>query len=400
MSSAHTAALIDSVHAITPDIIALRKYLHQHPELSWQETATTEYIAAFLEQGGYRTFVRPLDTGGWVDLVFREGAPFIMLRADIDALPIQDEKTVPHRSTVDGVSHACAHDAHTATVAGAAIALQRGLSNLPYNLRFVFQPAEEPIESGASRMIEHGVLEGVAYALGMHMEPRLPLGSIGITPGWVNMQSTRLLIELKGPGGHSARPADTVDLLWLASRIIQDGYGIIYRRINHLDSTSVLTFTEIHAGQGYNVIPGTLNMTATLRQSDPQKRDRGIALLQQYLQHLETETGCHIKMDVRSGAPAIYNDPRLVDLLRKNLATFPLQYDLVTEFRTPGADDFSYYCQHVPGVMVRIGVRTDSMQSSLHEGLFDVADEALTLASAFFTHQCAHLGELFAAEGV
>ena len=263
---------IQLINTLYPDLVNIREDLHRHPELSWEEHQTTERIAKALSLPGIPPLERITPTGGKIDFVFREGAPFILLRADIDALPIQDEKSVPYRSTRNGVSHACGHDAHTTTVIGVGRALAQ-LPPLPYNLRLVFQPAEEPIPSGAPTMIEAGVLQDVVAALGMHMEPRLPLGTISITPGWVNMQSIRLDLVLHGKGGHSARPNETADLLWIASRIIQESYQSVYRQINLLDTTVVLTFTEIHAAQGYNVIPRELHLTGTLRLSDPHKKE-------------------------------------------------------------------------------------------------------------------------------
>jgi amidohydrolase len=277
-------------------------------------------------------------------------------------------------------------------MAGVALALKTSGAVLPFNLRFVFQPAEEPIPSGAPRMIEAGALEQVRYALGLHMEPRLPLGSIALTPGWINMQSVRLDLTLEGPGGHSARPHETADLLWLASRIIQEGYQMVYRRINLLDSAVILTFTEIEAGRGYNVIPNELTLTATLRISDPRKRDLFIGQFRGLLQYLEKESGAQIRFEYREGAPAIHNDPELIHGLHRNTReNFWLPVEVQTGFRTPGGDDFSFYSEKVPGAMVRFGVRTDTMTANLHNGRFDVHPEAIRNAVSFFVHQLVHL---------
>jgi amidohydrolase len=384
--------LQENIAAVFDQIVEFREDLHRHPELSWQEFRTTEKIKELLQNNGILNLSTPLETGLVADVIFNPGAPFVLLRADIDALPLLDEKDTPYRSQNTGLCHACGHDAHTATMAGVTLALNRLNTSLSFNVRFVFQPAEEPIPSGAPKMIEAGVLENVRYAFGLHMEPRLPLGSIGLTPGWINMQSIRLDLTLEGSGGHSARPHETADLIWIASRIIQDSYQIMYRDINLLDSAVILTFTEIEARQGYNVIPNKLTLTGTLRLSDPQKKNIFLERFQQRLNSLENESGCRINFQYQEGAPAIYNDPDLISLLQQNLLEdFGMPFELHTNFRTPGGDDFSHYCQYVPGAMVRFGVRTEQMTCSLHEGKFDVHPEALKLAVYFFLHQLTKL---------
>lgn len=371
---------------------SFRTDLRRHPELSWKETRTTGRIEQMLSAAGIEGFQHPLETGGFVDLIFREGAPFVLLRADIDALPLQDEISAPYRSENPGVCHACGHDLHTAIVVGSALVLKKLPEHPNLNLRLVFQPAEEPIPSGAPQMIRAGVLQNVKWALGMHMEPRLAAGTVCITPGWVNMQSIRLDLTVQGKGGHSARPGETADLLWLASRIIQDSYQMIYREVNLLDSLVMLTFTEIQAGRGYNLIPDLLKLTGTLRLSDPAKKNLLLRKLREYLAYLQSESGAAIELKTAEGAPAIYNDPQLCRRLQDNMSTFPLEgVSLNSDFRTPGGDDFSHYLQKVPGAMIRIGVHASQFTAGLHEGKFDAPPQALKIGVAFFVHQLLHL---------
>ena len=380
------------VNDLHEELVEFRQDLHRHPELSWEEFRTTAKIREMLASRGIDNFATPLPSGGVVDMVFREGAPFIMFRADIDALPIQDKKEVPYRSQQPGICHACAHDAHTATALGVALAARTLDLPARYNFRFVFQPAEEPIPSGAPKMIEAGVLKDVKYVIGLHMEPRLPLGTVGIAPGWINMSSNRIDLVLRGTGGHSARPGETADLLWLASRIILDSYQMVYRRIDLRDSPVILTFTEIAAGEGYNIIPGELKLTGTLRLVNPVKYEQFMHHFRNYLKSIENESGCRIDLQVQNGAPAIYNHPDLMKKLHENTEKdFWLPVKLNHDFITPGGDDFSYYSKQVPGAMVRIGVRTDEMTSSLHDGSFDVHPEAIRTAVAYFLHQLYHL---------
>ncbi len=382
----------ETIETIFSNIVDFRETLHRDPELSWQEFRTTQKIEDFLRTHDITAIRKPLDTGLIVDFVYDETAPFVMLRADIDALPIQDKKDVPYRSQNNGVCHACGHDAHTATMIGVALGLQKLQPPLPHNVRIVFQPAEEPTPSGSPQMIKAGALENVRAVLGLHMEPRLPLGTLGLAAGWVNMQSDRLDIELHGTGGHSARPNETADLLWIASRIIQDSYQKIYRGLNLRDTPVILTFTEINAGQGYNIIPTDLKLTGTLRFSDPNKREIFMERFKNYLKFLEKDNGCEIKLTHTEGSPAIFNNGDLMNQLIQHLRSdfwMPVKQD--TEFRTPGGDDFSRYCQVIPGAMVRIGVRTKSTQASLHDGAFDIPAEALKIATAFFLYQTIRL---------
>ena len=271
---------------------------------------------------------------------------------------------------------------------GVALAVKKLQPKLKANLRFVFQPAEEPIPSGAPEMVKAGVMKNVSHALGLHMEPSLPVGRVTLAPGYINMQSIRLDLTLKGSGGHSARPHETADLLWVASRIIQDGYGMMYRGLNHLDTTVILTYTEIRAAQGYNVIPNELTLTGTLRLADPQKKNIAIRRLKNLFSTLEQENDCQIECKIKEGSPAIFNDPNLVKVLDDRLQeSFWHSMEVIKEHRTPGGDDFSHYSKRVPSAMIKFGSKTESMTASVHEGLFDVPIEAMELATAFFLHQ-------------
>jgi len=373
---------------LAPMLKAFREDLHRYPELSWKEFNTTEKIHDALSKAGYSDLKRPLETGLIVDYVVDPEKPYVLMRADIDALPIQDLKKVDYASQNVGVCHACAHDVHTTVMLGVALAVQQLQPQLKTNLRFVFQPAEEPIPSGAPEMVKAGVMEGVSHALGLHMEPSLPVGQVTLAPGFINMQSIRLDLTLEGNGGHSARPHETADLLWVASRIIQDGYGMMYRGLNHLDTTVILTFTEINAAQGYNVIPNELTLTGTLRLADPQKKEVAIERLKNLFSSLEEENNCRIHCKIKEGSPAIYNDPDLVRILDDRLQeSFWHKMDVIKEHRTPGGDDFSHYSKRVPSAMIKFGSRTETMTASVHEGLFDVPSEAIQLATEFFLHQ-------------
>ncbi len=370
---------------LLPQVVAFREELHRHPELSWQEVETTRRIRQFLEQQGIPVFHQPIETGGWVDFVFKKGAPFVLLRGDIDALPIQDAKSVPYRSQNPGVCHACGHDVHTAVAAGVAAAIHQSGIRLPYNLRVLFQPAEEPIPAGAPKMIEAGVLDGVEVALGLHVDPRIPLGTISLTPGWVNMQSIQLDLLFEGPGGHSSRPSETADIIWLASRLIQDSYGIIYRAFDWMKYPIMLTFTEIEAKEGYNIIPKQLRLTGTLRLTNPQAKNRFLIRFRALLQELESENGIVIHFIKKEGAPPVTNNEALIRFLQDTIQReTPDQFHIIDNYRSPGGDDFGFYAQKVPAALVRFGIQTRDDQPGLHTQYFDAPSEVVEIAMRFF----------------
>lgn len=391
-----TIARIDKELAVLEtEIIDFRQTLHMYPELGWEEKETIRRIRQKLTDHQIDSFRMLLETGGVADLVFKPGAPFVMVRADIDALPIQDEKKdKPYRSRHNGKCHACAHDVHTAVTLGAGLILKRILPELAYNVRLVFQPAEEPTPSGAPKMIEQGALENVACALGMHIEPRLPLRTIGLTTGRINMQSIRLDLKISGPGGHSARPSDTADLIWIASRLVQDSYQLVYRQMNLLDSAVILTFTEIEAKQGYNVIPSGLSLTGTLRLVDPIKKATFYDKFKALLRNFEKSAGCKIKLKITEGAPSVNNNVSLTEKLTENTKILFPDSPIADNFRTPGADDFSHYSEQVPAVYTRFGIGGEFAKASLHEGLFDVPRETILDATRFFAFQLMNLGDL------
>ncbi len=372
-------------NALLPDVVAFRQELHQHPELSWHEVETTRRIRQFLENHGISHFHQPTETGGWVDFVFQENAPFVMLRGDIDALPIQDAKNVPYRSQNEGVCHACGHDVHTAVAAGVAAAIHQSGLKLPFNLRVLFQPAEEPIPAGAPKMIEAGVLKNVRVALGMHVDPRIPLGTLSLTPGWVNMQSIQLDLLFEGPGGHSSRPSETADVIWLASRLIQDSYGIIYREFDWMKYPLMLTFTEIEAREGYNIIPKRLRLTGTLRLTSPQAENRFLMRFRNLLQELESENNIEIHFMKKEGAPPVVNNENLIRHIQEILnQETPEQYSIIDNYRSPGGDDFGFYAQQVPSALVRLGIQTRDDQPGLHTQFFDAPAEVLEIGMRFF----------------
>jgi amidohydrolase len=370
-----------------PLLEAFREDLHQHPELSWKEFRTTEKIEEILRGDGLSNFQRPLETGGYIDFHLKDKAPYLLFRADIDALPIQDRKKKPYSSKNNGVLHACGHDMHATIILGLALLIHKLDVELPFNLRFVFQPAEEVIPNGAEKMLNAGILNNVKYAFGIHVEPRLKFGVVSLTPGWVNMQSVRIDIKLSGSGGHSAYPHKCPDLIWIASRIIQDCYQMIYREVDILNAPAVLSFTGIQAGEGYNIFPSRLNLAGTFRNADSKIKKQFFQKLSRLTDLIADETGAKIEVTLYEGAPPVMNDPNLIQKLQENAKSFDEITEIVTDFRSPGGDDFGSYCQKVSSALVRFGFAKEGYTSLLHTDTFDVPPELIKSAVTFLGQQ-------------
>ena len=374
-----------------PLLKRFREDLHQHPELSWREYRTTKKIEEFLKRNGLTNFRKPIDTGGYIDFVYKNNSPFILLRADIDALPIQDKKKKPYASKNKGVCHSCGHDMHTTIILGLTTLIQKAKLEFSFNLRFVFQPAEETIPNGANQMIKAGILKNVKYAFGLHMEPHLDLKTVSMTPGWVNMQSIRLNIAISGKSGHSAYPHKCNDTIWIASRIVQDSYQIIYREIDILKSPTILSFTEIQAGEGYNTIPSRLNLGGTFRTANMEAKKLFFSKLAVLTKSIESETGAKIDVELLEGAPPVLNNPELTQKMQENAKKFDKTIKIVTELKSPGGDDFGLYSQKIPSVLFRFGTAKNGFAPALHTDTFDVPPEVIKNSISFLVNQLIYL---------
>ncbi len=377
-----------SLDSIFPELVRIRREFHSQPELAWQEFETTHRIIRFLETQKIENIERPMQTGV-VAQIGNDGAkPTVVLRADMDALPVQDEKKVEYRSTAHGICHACGHDVHMTIALGTAAVLKQAAQELPVNVRFVFQPAEEPIPSGAPKMLEKNILQDAHAALGMHVDPALALGKKGLTAGWVNAQAIRLEWKIRGRGGHSARPHLAADPLWAGTRLIQDSYQTAYRLWSRPDYPVVLSFTRFNGGNSYNIIPEIAGLTASLRVTNVEMGPKILDGLRQINRHIENECGVEIEFDTLTGSPPVMNDKNLVSQLIENWKKLNGNItDIENEYRSMGGDDFGWYSQKLPAAMVRFGTALKDISRNLHTGLFDVPEEVIRIAVDFFAGQ-------------
>ncbi|MFG2482190.1 amidohydrolase [Streptomyces virginiae] len=372
------------------ELIAFRRDLHMHPELGHQEFRTTAAIKARLEKAGLRPRVLKSGTGLICDVgTWDGGRPMLALRADIDALPIPDAKThVPYRSTFPDRAHACGHDVHTAVVLGAGLVLaeldRQGL--LPRPVRLLFQPAEEVLPGGATDAIESGVLDGVGRIVAVHCDPRVDAGRIGLRAGPITSACDRLEVTLSGSGGHTARPHLTTDLVTAAARVAVDAPALLARRMDARSGMSV-TWGRIEAGHACNVIPMHAELSGTVRCLDLNAWHEAPDMIHAAIDEIATMHGAKFEINHVRGVPPVVNDPVITELLREAMGVRCGAESVEDTEQSLGGEDFSWYLEHVPGAMARLGVRTpgDSAKRDLHRGDFDVDESAIGFGVEFFT---------------
>ncbi|MFI8518384.1 amidohydrolase [Streptomyces sp. NPDC085481] len=371
------------------ELIAFRRDLHMHPELGNQEFRTTAALKERLEAAGLAPKVLATGTGLMCDIgTWDHGRPMLAIRADIDALPIPDTKTVAYRSTVPDRAHACGHDVHTTAVLGAGLVLAEldRQGRLPAAVRLIFQPAEEVLPGGAADAIESGVLDGVGRIIAVHCDPKVDAGRIGLRPGPITSACDRLEITLDGPGGHTARPHLTTDLVTAAARIAVDVPALLARRVDARSGLSV-TWGRIAAGHACNVIPQHAELSGTVRCLDlPAWRDAP-DLVHAAIDEIATLHRAKSTVDYVRGVPPVVNDPVVTELLRDAMTARRGPYAIEDTEQSLGGEDFSWYLEHVPGAMARLGVRVpgDTRVRDLHAGDFDVDERAIAVAVELFT---------------
>ncbi len=357
---------------VLPDLLELRKHLHAHPELSGCEHQTSALVAADLRSHGWRVREGVGRTGVIAELGPVEG-PFVGLRVDMDALPIHERTDLPYKSKVDGVMHACGHDFHTCIGLGVARLL---IKEQPLNsgVRLLFQPAEELAE-GARLMREDGATEGLEALFGVHVFPSLPVGSIGIKTGSLTAAAGELEIEVIGEGGHGARPHQSVDAIWIASRVVTGLQEAISRRLDALQPV-VVSFGRIEGGNAFNVIADRVHLLGTVRCLDSKLHSRLPGWINETVQAICQSFGAEAKIKYRSIAPPVYNDPDLTRLVER-CATAQLGSSKIVRLEKPslGAEDFAELLQGVRGTMFRLGVAGEDGCAPLHSGKF-CPDEA------------------------
>jgi amidohydrolase len=371
--------------AVNTDVLTIRRHLHQHPELSFQEKETSEYIISWLKKHNIK------HTTGWVDtgiVALIEGKnptkKTIALRADIDALPIEEKNKVPYASKNKGVMHACGHDAHSASLLGAAFILNQLKEEFEGTIKLIFQPGEEKLPGGASLLIKEGVLKNpdVELIIGQHVLPSMAAGKVGFKKGMFMASSDEIYVTVNGKGGHGAMPHLGIDPVLISAHIIVALQQIVSRRSNPL-IPSVLTFGKVEAKGATNVIPNEVKLEGTFRTFDEKWRKEAHVIMKEMAETIAKSMGgcCDFKIDV--GYPFLKND----DSLTEKCAVWATEYlgekNVEQLEMRMTAEDFAYYAQEVPASFYRLGTGNieKNITSGLHTPTFNIDEDALPVGS-------------------
>jgi len=379
------------------ELIEFRRDLHAHPEPAYAERRTTRLVADRLARAGLRPVLLPQTTGLYADI--GEGEPRIALRADMDALPMDDEKAVPYRSAIAGLCHACGHDAHTAMLAGAGefLAGQAARGLLPGGVRLIFQPAEETA-SGAREVIAAGALDTVGRIFALHCDPRLDAGLVGIRAGAITAACDKVKVTVAGPGGHTARPHLTADVVYALGKIVTEVPAALTRRVDPRAGLS-LVWGHVSAGAAANAIPDEGVVEGTVRCLDTEAWRSAAALIEDLVQSVAQAYGVTAKVEHLTAVPPTVNEPASAAMLA-GAAAAVLGKDAVQD--TPqslGGEDFAWYLHQVPGAMARLGSRAPGALTAgdLHQPTFDIDERAIGAGVRVFAAVAS--GETIAAAG-
>ena len=360
------------------ELVAFRRDLHAHPELGRQEHRTTAVIADRLRAAGLSPQVLAVGTGLVCDVGTGDG-PLVVLRADIDALPLQDSKDVGYRSTVAGVCHACGHDVHTTVVLGAGLAL--AASPPPSGtVRLLFQPAEEVMPGGALDVLAEGWLDGAAAVFALHCDPSLEVGRVGLRAGPITGAADMLTVRLTGPGGHTSRPHNTVDLVHVLSTLAT-GLPDALSRLVDPRAGLCLVWGHISAGVAANAIPREGVLRGTLRVLDKNVWQQAPDLVRRLVDGLVAPYGALATVTYDRGVPPVVNEPAANAVLTAAVTSTLGAAAAVPTLQSLGGEDFSWYLEKVPGAMARLGVRPPGTERSLdlHQSAFDVDEDAIAV---------------------
>jgi amidohydrolase len=362
------------------ELIDLRRDLHAHPELSWRETRTTDLVSHRLDQAGWR-ITRTGDSGLIADL--GDSGPRVALRADLDALPVNDTTSDPWRSTKPGVAHACGHDVHTTGLLGSGLALAEvhAAGLLPGRVRLLFQPAEEVMPGGAIRLMNLGALDEVSQIFCLHCDPSLEVGRIGMREGPITGAADSLEIRLTGSGGHTSRPHLTEDLTFALAKIVTELPAVLSRRLDPRAGVSVV-WGRLEAGRAVNVIPDSGTLAATVRMLDSIAWGDMEERIRQYVGEIVAPYGVQAAVDYKRGVPPVVNDTRSVGCLGRAVDAVLGLEGRAQSPQSLGGEDFAWYLTRVPGAMARLGTREpDGPVYDIHQGNLRVDERATAIAA-------------------
>ncbi len=370
----------DLARQLAPEFIEVRHHLHAHPELSYQEFETSKFVQQKLAE--YNIPFEVKATTGVIGMIEGKnpGSRVVALRADMDALPIEEQNDVPYKSTRKGLMHACGHDVHTTCLLGAAKILSQTKNDWEGTVKLIFQPGEEKNPGGASLLIKENVLENPKPQgiFALHVNPQLEVGKLSFRSGKVMASADEIYITIKSKGGHAAAPQLTADTILIASHLIVALQQVISRRNNPLQP-SVLSITSFQGGHTTNVIPSEVKLMGTFRAMDEGWRFKAHDIIRKLSTELVHSMGAEIDLHIDVGYPGVYNNEQLNDVARKIAEQYMgIQNVEETEIRM-GAEDFGYYSQEIPGCFFRLGTgnKSKGITSGVHTPLFNIDEDAI-----------------------
>jgi amidohydrolase len=372
-------SVLEGVDAQSDLLIEVRRDLHAHPELSWAEERTTSLLAKRLDQLGLVPTLLPRN-GLMVDIGSGPG-PLVALRADLDALPVEDRTNDPWASTAAGVAHACGHDLHASALLGAGLALTGIADRLPGRVRLIFQPAEEVMPGGALMAIEAGALDGVSRIFGLHADPSIDVGTVGLREGPLTGAADSLDVLLDGKGGHTSRPHLTEDLTFALGKLVTELPAVLSRRLDPRAGVSVV-WGIVRSGSAVNVIPATGRAGGTVRMLDAVAWGEAEALVREIIQQIVEPYGVESTVTYVRGVPPVVNEHRSTLILGKAVETVLGEEANVATSQSLGGEDFAWYLESVPGAMGRLGTRTPGGPTyDLHQGDLRVDERAISVGA-------------------
>lgn len=378
--SSFVPAALGHVDALTDELLGVRRDLHAHPELAWQEERTTNLVAKRLEEAGLR--VQMLPRSGLLAELGSDG-PMVALRADLDALAVDDLTDDPWRSVYDGVAHACGHDVHTAALLGTGLALAQVHADtpLPGRVRLLFQPAEEIMPGGALEVISAGALDGVARVFGLHCDPGLDVGQVGLREGPLTGAADAMSVRLTGRGGHTSRPHLTQDLTYALAVLVTELPAALSRRLDPRAGVS-LVWGLVRSGSAKNVIPSSGEAAGTVRMLDAVAWADAEHLIRELIEQIVAPYGVHAEVDYVRGVPPVVNEPGSTRMLGHAVERVVGETGHVPTLQSLGGEDFAWYLESVPGAMGRLGTRSPGGPTyDLHQGDLRVDEAAVGIGA-------------------
>ncbi len=373
--------VVESVDALETELVEMRRDLHAHPELAWQEERTTALVAERLEKAGVH--VKLLPKSGLLAELGSDDGPLVALRADLDGLPVDDLGEEPWASTVEGVAHACGHDVHTSALVGAGIALADAHAQgaLPGRVRLLFQPAEEVMPGGALEVIAAGALDGVGHVFGLHCDPTIDVGEIGLRVGPLTGAADALTVRLTGRGGHTSRPHLTEDLTYALGKLVTELPGALSRRLDPRAGAS-LVWGVVRAGSAKNVIPAAGEVAGTLRMLDAVAWADAEDLVRELIVQILAPYGVGAEVTYVRGVPPVVNEAASTALLSGAVRSVLGEQGAVSTPQSLGGEDFAWYLEDIPGAMGRLGTRTPGGRTyDLHQGDLYIDERAVAVGA-------------------